>query len=413
MAGSEISFAYDAVASDIQQPALGIESPGFMGGAIMTNAELNYLLGHRDLLFLSCHDAANRMADGQQAQIPTLDTTVAPATAKAFNTSGRTAVLTTGQYVITQDTTGTAIYILKTSDMTLVGTITTGTTGTIRCTDGVRVIYSDAATFVRSYLLSDLSQEWNVAVAYRPLHCDGQRVLCSSGNNAYSLVANTGAAEWGPYNHNAAVRRLYSNGEQCFLIGAASGHASGATIRCIEAVSGSDLANEGGLGTSGFTWVWDVAPAGLTPGAGDLFLAYNGDWLYASGDTTGTHELFQINTYTGAVQTQVTRANPVSQLRADLHYVYASDPALDRIDVYTPNLDGPIFKYVPGTGANTIDDFDVDPEGVYLIEDPTASSRVSKYTKFGAQGSARVFKRQPSADYFWAWPNLIVHPLKQ
>lgn len=70
-----------------------------------------------------------------------------------------------------------------------------------------------------------------------------------------ALNRTNGAVLWS-YQHNGNVEAICTNGRQVFISGLASGHASLATMRSIDAENGFDESNEGGTGqsTSGMTW---------------------------------------------------------------------------------------------------------------------------------------------------------------
>lgn len=404
------SFATDAADADKSGPPSQIIDAGYLEGDIPTHQAVNGLWARRLLHYLDGYDAAGTMKKGQVAVICSHKNDFGSGEATdQYYSGGDTAVKATGQYVVTQDTTGTEIYVLKRSDLSLHRTITTGTTGTIGCVDGANVYFTDGANII-CWAIESGVQQWTQAVAYSPRQSDGTRLYCSSGNNVYALDCGTGATTWGAYNHNGTVRQLYGNGRQLFLVGAASGHGSGATMRCIEAATGKDDAGEGGIGTSTEDWTWDAVPGGLTVAAAS-FLAYNGDVLYVNGDVSGTYEILGINPFDGAVVHTTTRTTPIGDMAITKDHLYVLDTGDDRVDVYPLDLSHRLWRHVPGAGATTLDAMCVDAESLFLVENPTAGQRVTKHNLAGRPSAVMVYRRGAGEDNFWPWPHLLLHPL--
>jgi len=95
-----------------------------------------------------------------------------------------------------------------------------------------------------------------------------------TGAQCRALNRSTGGTVWS-FNHNADLYHCVYHGARpvrLIVWGVASGHASGATIRSINANTGADLTNEGGNGTDTNMWDNTSPPAPLTGWYGGLRL---------------------------------------------------------------------------------------------------------------------------------------------
>ena len=148
----------------------------------------------------------------------------------------------------------------------MVGAKTNGTRKIV--TDGRQVaIIQD--TFCELFDI-DGTHKWshNHSAQILDVHMTPEHVYICGVTNAtphsvVKIARSGGATAWG-YDHDADVAAIWADNEVVHFDGAASGSASGATFRIIDASDGKDLANEGGTGTSLTGEATDVVQAGNT-----------------------------------------------------------------------------------------------------------------------------------------------------
>lgn len=128
----------------------------------------------------------------------------------------------------------------------------------------------------------------------------------------------TGLSSWN-YDHGAEVFSVAYVGDQLLIGGAASAHGSAATTRAIEAATGKDAANEGGLGTSALDVIWDSTLGAFTK-AGQLVT--NGRIV---GLRTGTSALRAINLRNAGTVHTFAVADTCTGVAIDHSMIYACD----------------------------------------------------------------------------------------
>lgn len=213
-----------------------------------------------------------------------------------------------------------------------------GTLASVRriLTDGVSVLVAytvtagavqtvesfDAATGASNWVSTPLTGGVINDIGWNQIH-----VYVVGSNNGRELVAvdrTTGATVYA-YDHSgvavAGLRSVAANGQLVFVAGAASGHASLATLRGILALTGADAAGEGGLGIDANAW--DQAP---TIGIFNGTLVTDGRTLYVTegGGVRAT------GTANGVAVGDVFPAPTGNSLSVDQDYVFVDDIGYDK-----------------------------------------------------------------------------------
>lgn len=407
MAVSEPSFARSAIAADRTEPDEAKKDAGYVAGEPIPYQEFNGLLGARMLNYPEPSFAYDMMPDGTVALCGGVDLATARGAEVQTVDTGEDRVFATGRYVVVESGSDIVIFDPATLDSSTSRTISPGASGTVGCVDGRYVYWSDG-TDVKAYNLQTGTLVWTKTLTYTPRCSDGALVYCLDGDNVRALDSDNGNTVY-TYDHGATVVDLVTDGERLWLCGGASSAGSGARMRCIEANTGKDDAGEGGIGTSTMTWTWDAVPANYVASvAGSM--AFDGDYLYVIGLATGTHELFRINAYSGAVAQSLAGSN-YTRCAADLHYWYTLNEGDDVVEFRSKEDISQVLWTLDYSSWTSRDWFDTDGFRLFFVGDPTGSGQ--RLVKIGGLTGRLVKykKRDPATERFATWSGLAMQPL--
>ena len=159
-------------------------------------------------------------------------------------------------------------------------------------------------------------------------------------------ISGAGAVVW-DFDHGAQVEALAVYGSYVYLHGAASIHATTATMRAIQASNGFGATAEGGLGASTLPGVWDQVTAG-TPGTrfglatdGRILATINGNDLVTRGCANGVAAV----TLTGALP------GSGKGVLLDDEFVYGFDSTFDLMAYSRMDNLAAAWRYVPPSGV--------------------------------------------------------------
>ena len=246
--------------------------------------------------------------------------------------------------------------------------------------DGRYVVICDDLT-VYCYDATDGSSQWTFSHPssrdIRDIAWSSDRVFVASGTPAdaaqvYALNLSTGATVWS-YDHDAVVYNIAYGAERVFLSSAAaSGHASGATLRALRASNGYDAAGEGGTGTDSTGLAWDaVQSVTQSQDGGQLFC--DGALLYLAYDKAGSSgaevEIRQLTD--GAAHVTFAIDQPALRLTVDQRNIYvAAEDTAGTADFYAFCLDKRtghhVWRYAVDAANNNIRSVYSDGFGVFV-----------------------------------------------
>jgi len=398
-----LNFANGAASTRINKPPDQVIDQGFNAGEVVPQQTLNWLMQKvgGSMAFAGVAGAVQELLPGMTAVVNEADTSASPLDLVATSSVGSIfQIITNSRYIILW--IGTDLVVLNRDTLAIVRTlVAAGTAGQI-ATDG-KYVYRSDGTDIEGYEIESGVLRFTVANTQNVETSDGRYIYTRSGSNAYAIDATTGAAVWGPYSHNATIRNLRSNGQQLFLIGSASGHASTATVRAIEAATGKDAANEGTLGASTEPWVWDSAPAGLPPSAISR-VRFDGSHVYV----TGSDRIQALNAITGALIREHTGLASPGFMTVDHRYIYHSDGTA--VHVYSKGLDSLAYAGSVSATAASMIDVASDGSGLYIADQPGSGPRVVKINMPNPQPT-RYLLTDPEVDFYRVFPNLLLQPL--
>lgn len=229
--------------------------------------------------------------------------------------SSNAVAVTSKSVVMTENNDEAGIAVERDGSSTVVFPIQTymltnpiGTGVIALLSDGVDVIIAHDDDIVECFDHDTGVSKWTggaaVGQTITDLAWDSKHVYTTTdGAAGPELQANdrtNGVSVW-TYDHSgvasAPLQSVATNGRLVFVAGAASGHASGATLRGIDALTGADALNEGGNGIS--LIAWDQVQG--TPTTKPRLLVTDGRYIFvgsasdiqrrsaASGTTDGTN----------------------------------------------------------------------------------------------------------------------------
>lgn len=179
---------------------------------------------------------------------------------------------------------------------------------------------------------------------------------------------SAGGSEWA-YNHGGTgvIYSIATDGRRCWFAGAASTSGSGATIRCVEADTGNDAANEGGTAASTYVDVWDVA--GQVPDRGQTMVHRDGS-VFIGFPGSQTHQVIEYSGGSGAELATWDHTDDVQALAVDDDLVLVAVEVVGGGDLYAfQRLRFPALRWaVPTPGSPTQPPASVATDGfkVYL-----------------------------------------------
>lgn len=195
--------------------------------------------------------------DWQSATIATTDRLATYTISQAWANGRR--IITTGFYVCIAY--GNYVDVFLASDGTLLHTVNHGAQVEDICADGT-VLYL----------------------------CGAQ----GTGSKQVRAVGLSGGVSQWTYNHGGAgvIYSIATDGRRCWFAGAASTSGSLATMRCVEAATGNDSANEGGTAASAYVDVWDLA--GQVPDRGQTMVHLDGS-VFVGFPGSQTHQVIEFS----------------------------------------------------------------------------------------------------------------------
>lgn len=139
-------------------------------------------------------------------------------------------------------------------------------------------------------------------------------------HHARAILISTGLSAW-DYDHQANLEAVATDGRRVFVAGAASGAASGATMRALNATNGNDAANEGGTAADTEDIAWDLVDANGATSRGQL--ATDGRGLLVVGMSAGTNRVQTRSTGDGtSIAFGALTGGSIPPVDVDQHYVY-------------------------------------------------------------------------------------------
>jgi len=223
------------------------------------------------------------------------------------------------------------------------------------------------------------------------------------GFTARAVLLATGALVWS-YDHGAALESVATDGRRVFIGGAASSHASAATIRCLVASNGYDAANEGSTGLDTTDTAWDQAYP--SPPARYGQLATDGRGLLVVGRSGGANRIATLSTGDGGVLALGGVPNPyVPPVAVDDRWIYSQHlglGTLGRVVAYSKDTLQPVWVSETDAQLN------------YMISDGAAifltasTGSPQQLIKLARGNGPRIWRRVDPADDHLVLRQLIV-----
>jgi hypothetical protein len=222
----------------------------------------------------------------------------------------------------------------------------------------------------------------------------------ASNRECVAITLATGVAAW-TYRHNGTLTQVATNGKQVFVGGNASGFASGATHRALEASTGNDLNNEGGsTATSTNTTVWNKV-ATLTASRGCMVT--DGRRLYVGFQVGVGDEVEAWSCATGETYGGVGLGATCSHLAVDQDFLLVVIDADPNMTAYDKRTLQPIFHFTNGSSLGTTPIVVSDGCAIFIVNATSTTIR-----RLYRGNRPKLWRRVDPTDNYLPYRQLII-----